>query len=367
MSGSIYGKQFSFATWGESHGKALGVVVDGCPAGLSLSEGDIQPFLDRRKPGQSRYTTGRAEGDAVEILSGVFEGKTTGTPISMVIFNKDQRSHDYSQIAACYRPGHADYGFDEKYGFRDYRGGGRSSGRETAARVAAGAVAIKILASLGIEVHAYAEEIGGIACEQVDLSVCASNPFCMPDSNAAEQVRILADQKISEQDSVGGVVACCVTGMPVGIGEPVFDKLDACLGKALFSIGAVKGVEIGDGFAAAKSTGSQNNDPFLPSAAPGAPLKKASNHAGGILGGMSDGSDILIRAAFKPTPSISREQLTVNRNGEAVSISIHGRHDPMIVPRAVVVVEAMTAVTLVDLLFANMSARMDNLCRFYQK
>lgn len=226
---------------------------------------------------------------------------------------------------------------------------------------------MKILAALGIKVHAYAEEIGGIACEQVDLSVCPSNPFWMPDAQAAEQVRVLADQKISEQDSVGGVIACRVTGMPVGIGEPVFDKLDACLGKALFSIGAVKGVEIGDGFAAARSTGSQNNDPFLPADAPGEPLKKASNHAGGILGGMSDGSDILVRAAFKPTPSISREQQTVNRDGEAVSISIHGRHDPMIVPRAVVVVEAMTAVTLVDLLFANMSARMDNICRFYKK
>ena len=365
MPGSTYGKLFTFTTWGESHGKGLGVVVDGCPAGLPLCEEDVQAFLDRRKPGQSRYATKRAEDDAVEILSGVFDGFTTGTPISMVVFNKDQRSRDYSEIASCYRPGHADYGFDAKYGFRDYRGGGRSSGRETIGRVAAGTVAMKILAALGIEVHAYAEEIGGIRCETVDLSLCGENPFYMPDPAAAERVREAAEKRMAEQDSMGGIIACQVKNMPAGIGEPVFEKLDANLSRALFSIGAVKGVEIGDGFAAARSSGSENNDPFLPPDREGGPPKKASNHAGGILGGLSDGSDILIRAAVKPTPSIAKEQKTVTREGRPITISIKGRHDPMIVPRAVVVVEAMTAVTLVDMLFVGMTARMESVCRFF--
>ncbi len=365
MPGSIYGNLFRVTTWGESHGKAVGAVVDGCPAGIPLEEKDIQAFLDRRRPGQSRYTTKRAESDAVEILSGVFEGRTTGTPISLVVRNEDQRSRDYSEIASYYRPGHADYGFDAKYGFRDYRGGGRSSGRETIGRVAAGAVAMKLLSALGIRVNAYAEEIAGIRCETVDLSLCGENPFYMPDLKAAERVQAAAEAAMAQKDSVGGVVACLVRHMPPGVGEPVFDKLDACLGKALFSIGAVKGVEIGDGFTAAKSRGSENNDWFLPPDKPGGPIKKATNHAGGILGGLSDGSDILIRAAFKPTPSIAKEQRTVNQNGEAVTVSIHGRHDPMIVPRAVVVVEAMTALTLADLLLASMTSRMDRICAFF--
>ena len=374
MSGSTYGKLFTFTTWGESHGKALGVVVDGCPAGIPLCEEDIQTFLDRRKPGQNRYTTKRAEDDTVEILSGIFDGLTTGTPISMVVFNKDQRSRDYSEIASYYRPGHADYGFDVKYGFRDYRGGGRSSGRETIGRVAAGAIAIKILTALGVEVHAYAEEIGGIRCKTVDLSLCSENPFYMPDRQAAEKVRNLAEEQMAAQDSIGGIIACQIKHMPAGIGEPVFEKLDANLSKALFSIGAVKGVEIGDGFAAAKRLGSENNDPFLPpdSTSFTAPLpsepvciKKGSNHAGGILGGLSDGSDIFIRTAVKPTPSIGKEQQTVTREGRPVTISIKGRHDPMIVPRAVVVVDAMTAVTLVDMLFAGMTSTMDSVCRFF--
>lgn len=368
MSGSIYGKLFTFTTWGESHGKALGAVVDGCPAGISLSEEYIQSYLDRRKPGQSRYTTKRAEDDSVEILSGVFEGRTTGTPISMIVFNKDQRSRDYSEIASYYRPGHADYGFDVKYGFRDYRGGGRSSGRETIGRVAAGAVAMKILKALDIEVHAYSKEIGGISCDPaaMDLSVCSQNPFYMPDANAAEKVRIYAEQKMAEKDSMGGIIECVVTHMPAGIGEPVFDKLDACLSKALFSIGAVKGVEIGDGFAVSKASGSENNDSFLPGTDGRSPFKKATNHAGGILGGMSDGSDIIIRAAIKPTPSIARLQQTVTREGTPVDISIKGRHDPMIVPRAVVVVESMVAVTLVDMLFAGMTARIDKIHDFWK-
>lgn len=369
MSGSTYGKYFTFTTWGESHGKALGAVVDGCPAGIPLEESDIQAYLDRRKPGQSRYTTKRTEDDAVEILSGVFEGRTTGTPISMIVYNKDQRSRDYSEIASYYRPGHADYGFDIKYGFRDYRGGGRSSGRETIGRVAAGAIAMKILNELGIEVRAYAREIGGIACDPaaMDLAVCSQNPFYMPDAHAAEQVRLFAEQKMAEKDSIGGIIECVVRHMPPGIGEPVFEKLDANLSKAIFSIGAVKGVEIGDGFAVSKMTGSQDNDGFLPPSDPDSPcLSKSSNHAGGILGGISDGSDIIIRAAVKPTPSIAREQTTVGRDGRPMTVSIKGRHDPMIVPRAVVVVEAMTAVTLVDMLFAGMTARIDRIRDFFR-
>ena len=260
MAGSTYGNRFKIMTWGESHGEALGVVVDGCPAGLELCEEDIQKLLDRRKPGQSKFTTPRKEADKVKILSGVFEGKTTGTPISMVVFNTNQRSGDYSEIAGYYRPGHADYTFDAKYGFRDYRGGGRSSARETIGRVAAGAIALKILDSLGITLHAYAKEIGGIAIdyEKFDLQAARENAFTMPDKEAAAKVEAYATQKIQEGDSIGGIIECVVEGMMPGIGEPVFDKLDASLGKAMLSIGAVKGFEIGSGFEAAKMTGSEN-------------------------------------------------------------------------------------------------------------
>ena len=341
--GSTYGNIFKFMTWGESHGEGLGVVVDGCPAGISLCEEDIQKFLNRRKPGQSKYTTPRKEDDKVSILSGVFEGKTTGTPISMVVYNKTQRSADYSEIAGYYRPGHADYTFDEKYGFRDYRGGGRSSGRETIGRVAAGAIAVKILEELGINVCAYSSRIGGINIDynNFDINERDNNAFNMPDSNAAMQVEKYAD-----------------------VGDPVFEKLDANLAKAIMSIGAVKGFEIGDGFAAADSTGSTNNDSFT--IKDGRIIKK-TNHSGGVLGGMSDGSDIIIRAAVKPTPSIARTQETVNKSGEDIEVSIKGRHDPMIVPRAVVVVEAMTAVTLVDMIFANMTSRIDRITEFYKR
>lgn len=365
MAGSCYGTIFKISTWGESHGKAVGVVVDGCPAGLLLSEEDVQRFLDRRKPGQSAFTTQRREEDAVEILSGVFEGRTTGTPISMVVYNKTQRSSDYSEIAEYYRPGHADYTFDMKYGFRDYRGGGRSSGRETIGRVAAGAVAMKILESMGIAVHAYAKEIGGIAIkdELFDMEEILRNPFFMPDKEAAERVAAHAKEMMSKSDSIGGIIECVVDGCPVGIGDPCFEKLDANLAKAVMSIGAVKGVEIGKGFAAAGITGSQNNDAFCISEGK---IAKSTNNAGGILGGISDGSQIVLRAAVKPTPSIAKEQHTVNRSGEEIDISIHGRHDPMIVPRAVVVVEAMTALTLVDMLFVGMSSRMDRIMDFYK-
>lgn len=364
MAGSTFGTLFQITTWGESHGKGIGVVVDGCPAGVELCEEDIQRYLDRRKPGQSKFTTQRNEEDAVEILSGVFEGKTTGTPVSMVIFNKTQRSADYSEIAGYYRPGHADYTFDMKYGFRDYRGGGRSSGRETIGRVAAGAVALKMLSMMGISVDAYAKEIGGIEIEETDLDERFNNPFYMPDKKAAERVAEYAAEKMSQCDSVGGIIECVIKGMPAGAGEPCFEKLDANLGKAVMSIGAVKGFEIGAGFEAAKATGLTNNDAFRMES--GKVVKK-TNHAGGILGGISDGSDIVFRAAVKPTPSVAAMQETVNKLGEDIEVSIKGRHDPMIVPRAVVVVEAMAALVLVDALMVNMTARVDKIVDFYKK
>lgn len=366
MAGSTFGTNFKIMTWGESHGAGVGVVVDGCPAGLLLCEADIQKQLNRRKPGQSKFTTPRKEDDEVEILSGVFEGRTTGTPISMVVRNKTQRSGDYSEISQYYRPGHADYTFDEKYGFRDYRGGGRSSGRETIGRVAAGAIALKFLESLGIAVQAYAKEIGGIAIDyhRFDMSERDKNAFYMPDGKAAEQVELYAKDKMSEGNSVGGIIECVIMNCMSGIGDTVFDKLDANLAKAIMSIGAVKGFEVGDGFEAARVTGAINNDSFAMEA--GKVVKK-TNHAGGILGGMSDGSDIVFRAAVKPTPSIAAMQKTVNKAGEDIEISIKGRHDPMIVPRAVVVVEAMAALTLTDLIISNMSARMSKIKEFYDR
>ena len=364
MAGSNYGNIFRITTWGESHGAGIGVVIDGCPAGLELSEEDIQKQLDRRKPGQSRFVTQRKESDTAHIMSGVFEGRTTGTPISIVIYNEDQHSADYREIASYYRPGHADYTFDAKYGFRDYRGGGRSSGRETAARVAAGAVAMKLLAELGITVQAYAQCIAGIGIDydRFDLKVRDENPFAMPDAEAAEEVLKLADEAISNQDSLGGVIECVVNGLPAGIGEPVFDKLDAGLGKAILSIGATKGIEIGDGFMVAEACGSENNDPFR---IVDGKIVKTTNHSGGVLGGMSDGSELVFRTAVKPTPSIASLQDTVNRSGEEIQIAIKGRHDPMIVPRAVVVVEAMTAVTIADLMLANMSSRLEYVKKVY--
>lgn len=365
MAGSSLGIIFQISTWGESHGKGIGVVVDGCPAGLLLCEADIQEYLDRRKPGQSKFTTQRQEGDQVEILSGIFEGRTTGTPISLLVRNMDQRSHDYGQIASCYRPGHADFTFDAKYGFRDYRGGGRSSGRETIGRVAAGAIASKILSTMGIRVTAYAQSIGGIKVspEHFCLKERDKNRLYMPDAQAAARAEKLLEDQMEKSDSVGGVVECLVTGMPVGIGETVFEKLDANLAKAVMSIGAVKGFEIGDGFMAAESFGSVNNDGFRLGA--DGEILKTTNHSGGVLGGMSDGSPIVLRAAFKPTPSIASDQETVNRDGEETTINIKGRHDPIIVPRAVVVVEAMTAITVLDMLLVGMTSRLDRIQKFY--
>ncbi len=365
MAGSNFGKNFQITTWGESHGKGIGVVVDGCPAGVPMSEAVIQKYLDRRKPGQTRYATPRKEADEVEILSGIFEGKTTGTPISMVVYNTSQRSKDYSEIAKYYRPGHADYTFDKKYGFRDYRGGGRSSGRETIGRVAAGAVACEVLKSLGVEVAAYTKAIGGVVAEQEKLFFenIMKSPLFMPDLEASERAEALLEQKMKEQDSAGGVIECIIRGMPAGIGEPVFEKLDANLAKAVMSIGAVKGVEIGDGFAVAEAFGSTNNDAFAVDDA--GEVRKKTNHAGGILGGISDGSDIIVRAAVKPTPSIARDQQTVNCQGENIEIGIRGRHDPVIVPRAVVVVEGMVAITVLDMLFSSMTSNMEDIRRFF--
>lgn len=370
MGGSSFGKLFRISTFGESHGKALGVVVDGCPAGLSLSEEDIQALLERRRPGKNLKMTERKEADLVEILSGVFEGKTTGTPIALLVRNEDQRSKDYGEIAHCFRPGHADYGFFCKYGFRDYRGGGRSSGRETIARVAAGAIAKKVLEELGVKVSARVTELAGVS-----LSVSGG------EKEADERILKLRE----DGDSAGGVVECRVTGVPAGVGEPVFDKLDADLAKALMSIGAVKAVEIGDGVSVSRSNGSENNDAFLPASleaedsseeavspwsdksgeAGQLKLTKATNHSGGILGGMADGSAILLRVSFKPTPSISKEQQSVNEGGESVTIAIKGRHDPTVVERACVVVESMTAITILDEMLQNMSSRMDYLKSVY--
>ena len=355
MAGSTLGNIFKITTWGESHGKALGVVVDGCPAGLPLSEEDIQKYLDRRKPGTSAITTQRKEADQVELLSGIFEGKTTGTPISLMVRNTSQISADYTEIAENYRPGHADYCFDAKYGFRDYRGGGRSSGRETIGRVAAGAIAAKILEQMGITVFAYTRSIGPVDADltKFNRTTARSTITAMPDAEADEKACAYLQQAREACDSVGGCMECLVEGLPAGIGDPVFEKLDANLAKAIMSIGAVKAVEIGDGAEASRHTGSENNDPFRME---NGKVTKISNHSGGILGGMSDGSPIIVRAYVKPTPSIFRPQQTVNRSGENTELTIRGRHDPIIVPRAVVVMECMTAITVLDAMMMNMSA-----------
>lgn len=364
MAGSSFGNIFRITTWGESHGSALGVVVDGCPAGLSLGVEDIQAHLDRRKPGQSKITTSRKEADEVEILSGIFEGRTTGTPLSMLVHNTSQRSGDYSEIANYYRPGHADYTFDAKYGFRDYRGGGRSSGRETIGRVAAGAVASKLLLEFGIGLRAYTKSIGPVTIdrEQFDAQAILSTPTCMPDRNASDQAQAYLEQCMKNHDSAGGVIECIIDGVPAGLGEPVFGKLDALLSQAMMSIGAVKAVEIGDGVEVTTRHGSENNDPFHME---DGQVTKTSNHAGGILGGISDGSQIILRAHIKPTPSIFSLQKTVNRQGEDIEIAIKGRHDPIIVPRAVVVVETMAALVIADALLTNASAKLDNLKKIY--
>lgn len=367
MSGSEFGKILKLTTWGESHGPALGAVLDGFPAGMDLCEEDIQKYLDRRKPGRSPVTTSRKEADQVRILSGVFEGKTTGTPISFLIGNTSQRSGDYGNLKDCFRPGHADYGFYAKYGIRDYRGGGRSSGRETAARVCGGAAAAKLLSLMGIDVMAFARSIGPVEIDEknFDRRLILETPTAMPDAAANERALAYMGQCMEEKDSSGGVIEVRISSLPAGIGEPVFRKLDAELAKALMSIGAVKAVEIGDGILAGRARGSENNDAFAVSEE-GRVVKK-TNHAGGILGGMSDGSPIILRAHVKPTPSIFREQDTVDLQGQERKLTIGGRHDPVIVPRAVVVAECMCALTLLDLMLENMSARAERVVDFYRK
>lgn len=364
MAGSTFGNIFKITTWGESHGKALGVVIDGVPAGLELDESDIQPFMDRRAPGRNSIATPRKEADAIEILSGVFEGKTTGCPISIMVRNTSQHSSDYSEIASYYRPGHADYTFDQKYGFRDYRGGGRSSGRETLSRVAAGAIAIKLLKSLGINIMAYTKAIGPIVIDDnnFDKNLINTTQTCMPDAKADKDALEYLDSVRQNNDSAGGVIECRISGMPAGIGDPVFEKLSANLAKAVMSIGAVKALEFGDGIEVANSNGSTNNDAF---GMDNDQVIKKTNHSGGLLGGMSDGSDIILRAYIKPTPSIYSTQETVNKSGDNIKINIKGRHDPIIVPRAVVVVESMCAIAIADAMMMNMSSKLDSMIDFY--
>jgi len=366
MAGSVFGNIFKVTTWGESHGPALGAVVDGCPAGLPIDEDYIQKFLDRRKPGQSEFSTKRNEADKVNILSGVFEGKTTGTPISLVIYNNSQISKDYSNIAECYRPGHADYTFDQKYGFRDYRGGGRSSGRETAGRVAAGAIAVKLLGEFGVEFTTYVESVADISIDysRFDKSEISKNMLYMPDKTAAEEAAEYLKNLSADKDSSGATVKCVISGVPSGLGDPVFDKLDARLASAIMSIGAVKSFEVGNGKLASKLKGSENNDEFY---SENGEVRKRTNNSGGILGGISDGSDIILTAAFKPTPSIYKAQNTVNSKNENISLEIKGRHDPIIAPRAVVVVETMAAIVLADALIMNCGSRVDNLKKIYDR
>ena len=348
MSHNSFGRVFRFTTWGESHGPALGVVVDGCPPGLELSEDIIQPFLDARAPGRSRFTTQRREPDAVRILSGVFEGRTTGTPISLMIENVDQRSKDYSEVAKAYRPGHADYAYDAKYGFRDYRGGGRASARETAARVAAGAVAR--VAVPEVAVAAWVAELGGDAIETFDADEIARNPFFCPDARAATRWAERVDAARKAGSSLGAVVACEARGVPAGWGAPVYAKLDSEIAAAMMTINATKGVEIGDGFAAARLTGEENADAMRPNddgGDDGAPVF-ASNHAGGTAGGISTGQPVTCRVAFKPTSSILTPVETITRDGKATTIATKGRHDPCVGIRGVPVVEAMMALVLAD-------------------
>ncbi len=340
MAGNSFGRFFSVTTWGESHGTALGAVIDGCPPAIPLSPADIQKDMDRRRPGKA-FTSPRGETDTVEILSGVFQGLTTGTPISLIIYNRDVRSSDYSEISQLYRPGHADRTFEQKYGLRDWRGGGRSSARETAARVAAGAVARKFLDARGISVHAFTLSLAGVECRDFDPDEINRNPLYAADPQAAQKMLARLKEIRAAGDSAGGIVEIRAKGCPPGLGEPVFDKLDARLAAAIMSVGAVKGVEIGEGFRAAGMLGSQNNDPITPEG-------YESNHAGGILGGISTGMEIIIRAAVKPIPSISKPQRTVDTAGKPALISVKGRHDISAIPRIIPVLEAMTLLVLAD-------------------
>jgi chorismate synthase len=346
--GNSYGTIFKISTFGESHGPAIGVVIDGCPAGLEIDETFIQTELTRRKPGQSKITTQRKEDDTFKILSGVFDGKATGAPIAIVIENQDQRSKDYSHLENTFRPSHADYTYQEKYGLRDHRGGGRSSARETAARVAAGAVAKLFLHEHGIEISGFVSQVGDIKAPhytQLDLSKTEDNIVRCPDAATAEKMIALIDQVRLDRDTIGGLVTCVIKNSPVGLGEPVFDKLHAELGKAMLSINAVKGFEYGSGFEGIKLRGSQHNDEFVND---GGKIRTKTNHSGGIQGGISNGEDIYFNVAFKPVATIMQDQQSVDKEGNEVVVSGKGRHDPCVVPRAVPIVEAMAALVMAD-------------------
>jgi chorismate synthase len=352
--GSSFGKIFKLTTWGESHGPALGVVIEGCPAGIPLTVEEIQHQLDRRRVGQSAVTTPRGETDRAEILSGVFEGVTTGAPISLITYNKDADSSKYENLRDVFRPGHADFTYWSKYGHRDHRGGGRSSARETWGRVAAGAIARKVIATAGTDVFGFVREIGGIEMETFDRDQIEQNIVRCPDPVAAEKMiaAILAIKE--EKDSLGGVVEVRATGVPVGLGEPTFDKLDALIAQAMLSIPAVKAVELGEGFAVTRSRGSQANDSFY---VEDGRVRTRTNNAGGTLGGLSNGEEIVVRIAVKPTSSVAREQQTVDTSFQPRTILVEGRHDPSVCPRAVPVAEAMLAIVLADLMLLNRAAR----------
>ena len=357
--GNSFGKIFRITTFGESHGPAIGVIIDGCPAGLKIDEGFIQSELDRRKPGQSRITTQRKESDTVEILSGVFEGTTTGMPIALMIRNEDQRSKDYSHIAEKFRPSHADFTYQEKYGLRDYRGGGRSSARETATRVAAGAIAKLLLQELNIDVKAFVSQVGALKLEkpytELDLDKVEDNIVRCPDAAAAEKMIALIDETRKNRDTIGGVVTCVIRNVPPGLGEPVYDKLHAVLGNAMLSINAVKGFEYGSGFEGVKMNGSEHNDIFEKE---GDKIVTRTNHSGGIQGGISNGQDIYFNTAFKPVATVMKDQESVDTDGNKTTVEGKGRHDPCVVPRAVPIVEAMAALVIADFILLNKTARL---------
>jgi len=360
--GNSFGRLFRVTTFGESHGKALGAIVEGCPAGLTLDLEKIQAEMQRRKPGQSKITTQRKEEDEVELLSGVFEGKTTGTPIGLLIPNEDQKSKDYNHLADTFRPSHADYTYFEKYGHRDYRGGGRSSARETAARVAAGAIAKQFLATQKIRIQAYVSQVGDLILDksytELHLDAAEENIVRCPDTQMAEQMIALIDRVRLERDTIGGVITCVIKNCPPGLGEPVFDRLHADLGKAMLSINAVKGFEYGSGFAGVQLRGSEHNDALVQK---GGKIHTSTNHSGGIQGGISNGEDIYFRVAFKPVATIMQDQASVNTQGEAVTVSGKGRHDPCVVPRAVPIVEAMAALVIADFLLLSKTNKLHTL------
>lgn len=356
MSGNTFGKLFTVTSFGESHGKAIGCIVDGCPPGIEISEADLQIDLDRRKPGTSRYTTQRKEADEVEILSGVFEGKTTGTPIGLIIKNTDQRSKDYSNIANTFRPAHADYAYNQKYGFRDYRGGGRSSARETAMRVAAGAIAKKYLKqAFGIEIHGYLSQLGPIKIEKIDMSIVNDNPFFCPDADKIVEMENYMKALNKEGDSIGAKISVVASNVPPGLGEPIFDRLDAELAHAFMSINAVKGVEIGAGFDSIEQKGTEHRDEMTPEGF-------LSNNAGGVLGGISTGQDIVAHMALKPTSSIHLPGKSIDTSGNAIEVSTKGRHDPCVGIRATPIAEAMMAMVIIDHLMRHRGQNADVVC-----